>query len=140
MNLSLATPALLFPAISLLFISYTNRFVAYATLIRELHEQWRRDGSPLVQRQIDNLRLRIRLIRAMQMSGAASLFLSVVSMVLLTIEVAAASHAAFVAALGFLLLSLGLLLWEVAISTAALDMQLADMCGPGPADDRSEVR
>lgn len=138
MTLNLATPALLFPAISLLFISYTNRFVSYANLVRRLHEQWRHDGSHLVQRQIDNLRHRIRLIRNMQMSGAASLFLSVVSMVLVVMEVDLASTIVFVAALALLLVSLALLLWEVAISTAALDTQLNDMCGAEPGCEDGE--
>ena len=83
MELTFATPALLFPAVSLLFISYTNRFVAYADLVRRLHDRWRSDGSSVLALQITNLRRRIRLIRSMQVSGATSLLFSVICMVLL---------------------------------------------------------
>ena len=40
MILEVSTPALLFPAISLLFQSYTNRFLDLAALIRTLHIDW----------------------------------------------------------------------------------------------------
>jgi hypothetical protein len=39
--MTLATPALLFPAISLLLLAYTNRFLALAALIRDLQEETR---------------------------------------------------------------------------------------------------
>jgi len=41
MEITLTTPALLFPAISLLLLAYTNRFLAIAALIRALHSQYR---------------------------------------------------------------------------------------------------
>src|SRR5690606_1133492 len=43
-DLDLTTPALLFPAISLLLLAYTNRFLALASLIRKLHEDYK--GNP----------------------------------------------------------------------------------------------
>jgi hypothetical protein len=39
MELQLSTPALLFSAITLLMLAYTNRFLAIATLIRGLHKK-----------------------------------------------------------------------------------------------------
>ena len=39
MDLTLTTPSLLFPAISLLLLAYTNRFLTLANLIRELHRK-----------------------------------------------------------------------------------------------------
>lgn len=41
MEITFNTPAVLFPAISLLMLAYTNRFLALANLIRKLHEQYR---------------------------------------------------------------------------------------------------
>jgi hypothetical protein len=39
-QLSLTTPALLFSAISLLLLAYTNRFLAYASVVRNLHARY----------------------------------------------------------------------------------------------------
>jgi hypothetical protein len=80
-TLEVSTPALLFPAISLLFLSFTNRFLHLSALIRQLHKDWLEKRDDLLRAQIDNLRRRLTLIRAMQLFGAVSLFLCVVSMV-----------------------------------------------------------
>jgi len=70
MELSITTPALLFPAISLLMLAYTNRFLALASLIRNLHEQYKKDPDQKhIVKQIRNLRARTRLIRLMQAFG-----------------------------------------------------------------------
>ena len=41
MSLSINTPALLFPAISLLLLAYTNRFLAIANVVRRLHDDYK---------------------------------------------------------------------------------------------------
>jgi hypothetical protein len=126
MQFSFSTPALLFPAISLLFISYTNRFVSYADLVRRLHDRWLTEGSPVLERQIKNLEVRIRLIRNMQVSGALALLCSVACMILLFFDALLAAETLFVAALLLMLVSMGFLVWEVSISTRALSLQLQD--------------
>ncbi len=129
MEFGFATPALLFPAISLLFISYTNRFLSYADLVRRLHDRWKADGNCAVQQQIRNLRLRIGLIRNMQAAGALGLLLSVVSMVLLFFESVLAAEIVFFVALLLTLLSMGFLVVEVSVSVRALNLQLQDLEG-----------
>ena len=84
-ELTLTVPALLFPAISLILLAYTNRFLSYAQLIRTLKAQYLQHRSDLTAAQIDNLRRRLYLTRAMQILGIASLFLCVVTMFLLYI-------------------------------------------------------
>jgi hypothetical protein len=66
MDISLTTPALLFPAISLLMLAYTNRFLTLATIIRNLHNRYRNDANDNLLGQIANLRDRVYLIRNMQ--------------------------------------------------------------------------
>jgi uncharacterized Tic20 family protein len=127
MELTFATPALLFPAVSLLFISYTNRFISYAELIRRLHDRWREDTTTAVAQQISNLRLRIRLIRGMQIAGAISLVFSVACMILLVFDQAIAAEIVFAVALFGMLGSLALLIVEITISMRALDLQLSDL-------------
>jgi len=41
MGITLTTPALLFPAISLLLVAYTNRFNTIGARIRTLHSQYK---------------------------------------------------------------------------------------------------
>ena len=83
MEVSLTTPALLFPAISLLLLAYTNRFLTIAGLIRKLHETYQSKPSSKVKEQIRNLKKRVNLIRNMQVFGIFSLLLCVCSMFLI---------------------------------------------------------
>src|SRR5688500_18626324 len=81
MELSITTPALLFPAISLLMLAYTNRFLALANLIRNLHDKYKKDPNEKhIVEQIRNLRARIRLIRSMQAFGVLSFLFCVICM------------------------------------------------------------
>ena len=82
---TLTTPALLFSAISLILLAYTNRFVAYTAVIRNLYKQYRENPTTVLKGQIENLRRRLYLIRTMQIFGVASLFLCVVTMFLIFI-------------------------------------------------------
>jgi len=124
MTLEVSTPALLFPAISLLFLSYTNRFLHLAALIRNLHRDWLEKGDALLHAQINNLRRRLTLIRAMQMFGAVSLLLCVLSMVSVMFGWNVAAVAAFLAALTLMASSLACLVYEVSISGGALRILL----------------
>ena len=124
MKLEVSTPALLFPAISLLFLSYTNRFLHLSALIRDLHRDWLENRDATLRAQIDNLRRRLTLIRTMQLFGAISLFLCVISMFGVIGGFQVASIAAFVAALALMGLSLSCLIFEVWISGGALRILL----------------
>jgi len=128
MKLDLTTPALLFPAVSLLMLAYTNRFLALAALVRTLHDRWRADpDDDILIRQIVSLRHRIHLIRGMQGFGALSILLAVGSMLLLFQGWEPLARFAFVAALAALIVSLALSVREIQISVGALDLQLSDM-------------
>ena len=127
MNLDLTTPALLFPAISLLLLAYTSRFLTLATLIRQLHQQYKEQPDHLIYVQIMNLRKRVNLIRSMQVHGVLSLFLCVLCMFLLFSGKLLAGSYVFGAALLLLLLSLGFSIREIYISVEALNLQLSDI-------------
>ncbi len=124
MTLEVSTPALLFPAISLLFLSYTNRFLHLSALIRDLHRDWMVNGDATLRAQIDNLRRRLTLIRTMQLFGAISLFLCVVSMLGVIGGFRAAAITAFLSALALMGISLACLIYEVWISGGALRILL----------------
>ena len=124
MTLEVSTPALLFPAISLLFLSFTTRLRPLTALIRELHKDWLEEGDALLRAQIDNLRRRLTLIRAMQLLGAFSLLLCVVSMVAVIAALQVLAIPAFTAALLLMGGSLACLCYEVWISGGALRILL----------------
>ena len=112
-ELNLTTPTLLFSAVSLILLAYTNRFLSYAQLVRTLKEQYLQNHSEITAAQIDNLRKRLYLTRSMQVLGISSLFFCVVAMFLIYI--------------GLLIASLGISIWEIHISVKALEIHLKDM-------------
>jgi len=126
MNLTLTTPALLFPAISLLLLAYTNRYLALATLVRDLHDRYKKFPDKQLTGQILNLRRRIKIIRNMQLLGVLSFFFCVATMLVLFLELILAGEALFAVSLTLLLVSLALSIAELRISADALDLQLDD--------------
>jgi hypothetical protein len=128
MELSITTPALFFPAISLLMLAYTNRFLAIANLIRNLHDRYRSGGgNTALVRQINNLRLRIRLIRSMQVFGVLSFILCSLCMFCIFNGWEKASYLIFAGSLFSFILSLLVSLMEIFLSTRALEIELSDM-------------
>jgi hypothetical protein len=126
-DITLTTPALLFPAVSLLLLAYTNRFLALAALIRSLHAAYKASPDPLILGQIDNLRYRIRLIRNMQAWGVGSLLLCTVCMFVLFAGYVATGKALFGASLVSMILSLAVSIREIQVSVRALDLHLHDL-------------
>lgn len=128
-EISINTPALLFPAITLLMLAYTNRFLALATLIRNLHAQYKQveEKRTIIHEQIKNLKRRLVLIKQMQGSGITSFFFCVLCMLFVYLEQQMWASVTFGASLLFLLLSLALSLNEIFISTRALEIELKDM-------------
>lgn len=127
MDISLATPALLFPAVSLLLLAYTNRFLALAHLIRTLHANHKIEPDPLIVQQIQFLRHRVVLIKNMQATGVMSIFLCVLCMFLLFAGYQRAGQLVFALSLIFLMISLSLSLREIQISVNALNLQISDL-------------
>lgn len=128
MELSITTPALLFPAISLLMLAYTNRFLALASLIRNLHDKYKKDPNQKhIVQQIRNLRTRIRLIRSMQALGVLSFLFCVVCMYCIFMNWADASYIIFAISIAAFMASLLLSLLEIFLSTKALELELSDM-------------
>lgn len=126
-ELTLTTPALLFSAVSLILLAYTNRFLSYAQLVRTLKEQYMQNPTKVTRAQIDNLRRRLKLTRLMQILGVSSLFFCVITMFLLYVGWFILSAWVFGAALLLLIGSLGVSIWEIQISVRALDLHLRDM-------------
>ena len=128
MEITFNTPALLFPAISLLLLAYTNRFLALANLVRRLHDEYKRGvkGAGIIY-QIQSLRRRLILVRYMQGLGVFSFVCCVITMYSIYSEWQGAAKYIFAVSLLSLLTSLIISLIEIAQSTKAIEVELSDI-------------
>lgn len=127
MELTISTPTLLFPASSLLFLAYTNRFLHLSALIRTLHQDFRSSHNPGIEAQLKNLRWRLSLIRGMQAFGVVSLIFCLASMGGFYFESEGLAKVLFGVALGLMAVSLLMALAEILLSGGALAIFLKDM-------------
>jgi Protein of unknown function (DUF2721) len=128
MEISFNTPALLFPAISLLLLAYTNRFLALANLVRKLHDEYTAgQKNKVILRQIHSLRRRINLIRYMQGLGVFSFLSCVACMYCIFKGWDEVTGYIFAVSLLSLLASLIFSLVEIIQSTNAIELELSDM-------------
>lgn len=133
-SLDLTTPALLFPAISLLLLAYTNRFLVLAQLIRQLNSREADTLRPMVKAQINNLRKRIKLIRIMQFYGVGSFLLCTAAMFAVFTEFNLFGTALFGLSLLCLIYSLFMSLYEIYISCEAIEIELTNIENKPEAD------
>ena len=126
-SLTLTTPALLFSAVSLILLAYTNRFLAYASVVRDLHNKYLQSRDKKLLFQIQNLRKRLTLTRSMQILGISSLLLCVFTMFLIYVNLMILAVYLFALALVLLILSLAISAREIQISVRSLDYHLSDM-------------
>lgn len=124
MEMTITTPSLLFPAISLLLLAYTNRFVVLTNVIRQLSGREGASSEVVIRRQIDNLRTRIQVIRRMQAFGVLSFVLCTLSMFSLLLQWYVAGQLLFANSLILLVISLLFSFYEVHISTEAINIEL----------------
>ena len=122
--MDLTTPALLFPAISLLLLAYTNRFVVLTGVIRSFSSHADKVSSELIKRQIQSMRKRVIMIRNMQIFGVLSFLLCTLSMGMLFLDHQAVGKVLFGLSLVSLLVSLVFSLLELKISTQAIQLEI----------------
>lgn len=127
MELTLTTPALLFPAISLLLLAYNQRFLTLASLTRDLYARYRAAPDAGLKAQLNNLRYRVGIIRNMQIFGVASFFGCVLCMFVLFAGWQSIGTWIFGGSLLLLLSSLALSLRELMVSIDALMVQVSDL-------------
>jgi len=130
MELSVNIPALLFPAISLIMLAYTNRFLALSNRVRVLHDKYQlQEQRHIIFGQIKNIKYRIKLIQNMQTYGVATLLLSILSMFFIFIEYQKVAQFIFALSLITFSISIFLSLIEIRLSTKAIELELSDMEG-----------
>ena len=126
-EITLNTAAVFFPAVSLLLLAYTNRFLALAAVIRKLHADYKVQKDPSYLDQIQNLRFRIRLVRNMQFCGVSSLLFCTICMFLLFWGHVIAAEYVFCGAMILMMLSMIISLIEIQTSVRALDLHLKSL-------------
>ena len=130
MELSVNIPALLFPAISLIMLAYTNRFLALSNRVRMLHEKYQLiEQRHIIFGQIKNLKYRIKLVQNMQTYGVATLLSSILCMFFIFIEYQAVAKFIFAVSLVTFSISIFLSFIEIRLSTKAIELELSDMEG-----------
>lgn len=124
MEFNITTPALLFSAISLWMLAFTNRFLAVANLVRQFAALYAETRDEGIYRQLSNFRTRLALIKYTQLFGVLSFLLDVICMFLIFAGLTLAAEILFGASLVALALSLALSLAEVLLSIDALKLEL----------------
>ena len=130
MEISFNTPALLFPAISLIMLAYTNRFLALSSRVRNLHDKYQnQEQKHIIHGQIKNLRYRLKLIKNMQALGVVTFLGCILCMYLIHVQFMLAANVVFAISLLSFSASLLLSLLENQLSTKALELELSDVEG-----------
>ena len=128
--MDMTTPALLFPAISLLFVAYTNRLHSLSVLIRAMTTEGSDESKTKhTEEQLDILKKRVTYIKRMQVFGIVSFIFNLMTIICFYIE--QISLAYYIFGFGLLKLSASLIfaLLETLISTKALDIHLENYKG-----------
>ena len=127
-------PAALFPAIPLMMISFGNRYMSMASLIRKIHDEviakklTRKDkATNRYLKQIALLRKRLILNRATSTLAAISFIANLVAMYFVYTNDIVLFASTFVASLIAFGVSLILYIVELQLSTTALDTHLQDL-------------
>ncbi len=127
MELTISTPAILFSTVSLMMIAFTNRYLAIASLIRELHDKFRISPDENYVAQIKHLHRRVHIIRNIQFIIVSSLLLSAISMLFIYLHYQYVAQVLFFIALLLQIAALSLSIWEISLSIHALKIELSDM-------------
>lgn len=124
MTLSISDPAILFPGISLLFLAYTNRYLAIANIIRQLNKAIDDHYDENRELQIQGLLFRIQLIRYMQLFGILAFIFCTISISGLLLDSELFGRFAFAASIISMFISLCMAFLEVAKSGDGLRIEI----------------
>ena len=131
MDISINTPALLFPAISLVMLAYTNRFLALSNRVRSLHDKYveNQANDKTLHAQIKSIRYRLKLIKHMQTLGVITFIICILCIFLVYIDEMLFANIFFALSLIAFATSLIISLIEVQMSNKAIELQLSDIEG-----------
>lgn len=138
-QLNFNAPGLLFPAISLLMLAYTNRFLGLTSASRNLVSQYRATPDVRLLRQVESLRERLSLVRLTQAVGVTSLLCCTGCLFALFLDSQSAARIAFGGALFFMLMSLGISLREIYLSVRAINIEFDSLLRDAASDAKTQI-
>lgn len=124
MEFNISTPALLFSAISLLMLAFTNRFLAVANRVRQFISVYQEKPDENILKQITNFKIRLKLIKYTQIFGVLSFLFCVICMFFILLLHLMIAKVIFAISLILLMISLLFSLSEIFISIDALKVEL----------------
>jgi len=125
-------PALLFPAIPLMMISFGNRYTSLATLIRKIHDlivmnPLKKPTESHYFDQLEILTLRLKLVRAIQTLSGISFLLNLLSIFSSYIEKVELALNCFGLSVLVFAIAIMMFIYEIQLSTKALSKHLEDL-------------
>ncbi len=124
MEFNISTPALLFSAISLLLLAFTNRFLAVANRVRQFISVYNEKPDENLLKQITNFKIRLQLMKNTQIFGVLSFLFCVICMFFVLLLHIVIAKVIFAVSLVLLMISLLFSLSEIFISIDALKLEL----------------
>ncbi len=128
MEVTLTTPALLFPAIAILMLGWVNRYLGTANVIRTFKKDYDTGYARTeIVSQLNVLKKRIELSRYMMTFGVIALILACMSMFLIFANLQQAGKITFGLSILGMIVSMFLSLYETSLSNKALILEIDDV-------------
>jgi len=123
-EITISTPALVFPALSVLMLAYTNRFIAISKRVRALHAEHKNNPQKRLLKQIQSLHKRLLYIRNMQFMAISGFLINMVSIFLILIGQTMVATLLFGISLLCIIISLLVSVLEIHRSVQAMSYEL----------------
>lgn len=124
--LEISTPALVFPALSVLMLAYTNKFIAISKRVRTLHSDHQLNPSPKIHSQIKVMLKRMSYIRNMQITALSGFSSNLLSIAFIFMGFNTIALIFFTLGLLLVLISLIICIIEIYTSTETMALLLED--------------
>tara|TARA_B100000029_G_scaffold140208_1_gene135372 strand:- start:3105 stop:3527 length:423 start_codon:yes stop_codon:yes gene_type:complete len=133
-NFEPSMPVMLLPAITFLMISFGTRFTVISNLIRKIHDESSEkkitkteDYRNRINSEISALNTRLLLTQILQVTAGLSFLFSVISVLLILLNIENLSLTFFISGLIALVISIILFIIEITISSKSLRVHISDV-------------
>ena len=133
-NFEPSMPVMLLPAITFLMISFGTGFTVISNLIRKIHDESSektitktKDYRNRINSEISALNTRLLLTQILQVTAGLSFLFSVISVLLILLNIESLSLTFFISGLITLVISIILFIIEITISSRSLRVHITDV-------------
>jgi len=124
--IEISTPALVFPALSVLMLAYTNKFIAISKRVRALHAEHKNNPSKNLRSQLEVMGRRMRFIRNMQTTALSGFSANLLSMAFIFIGRQSLALLFFSLGLALVFCSLIICILEIQLSTKVMTLLMEE--------------